>query len=65
MGEVMAGNATPAQISALIVALRIKGETTEEMTGLVEAMKAAAVTVDVGVPVIDIVGTGGDRSETA
>jgi anthranilate phosphoribosyltransferase len=64
MGEVMSGNATPAQISALIVALRIKGETTEEMTGLVEAMKAAAVTVDVGVPVIDIVGTGGDRSGT-
>ena len=64
MSEVMSGNATPAQISAFIVALRIKGETTEEMTGLVEAMKAAAVSVDVGVPVIDIVGTGGDRSGT-
>jgi anthranilate phosphoribosyltransferase len=64
MDEVMAGEATPAQISAFIVALRIKGETTEEMTGLVEAMKSAAVTVDVGVPVIDIVGTGGDRSGT-
>lgn len=64
MDEVMSGRATPAQISAFIVALRIKGETTEEMTGLVEAMKGAAVTVDVGVPVIDIVGTGGDRSGT-
>ncbi len=64
MSEVMAGHATHAQIAAFIVALRIKGETTEEMTGLVEAMKAAAITVDVGVPVIDIVGTGGDRSGT-
>ena len=64
MGEVMAGNATQAQIAAFIVALRIKGETIEEMTGLVEAMQAAAVSVDIGVPVIDIVGTGGDRSGT-
>src|SRR5665811_1677291 len=62
MAEIMAGEASPAQIAAFIVALRIKGETVEEMTGLVEAMRAAAVTVDVGVPVVDIVGTGGDRS---
>ena len=53
MGEVMEGRATPAQISALIVSLRIKGETTEEMTGLVEAMRDAAISVDVGVPVVD------------
>lgn len=64
MEEVMEGRATPAQISALIVSLRIKGETTEEMTGLVEAMRAAAVSVDVGVPVVDTAGTGGDRSGT-
>lgn len=65
MAEVMAGRATPAQIAALIVSLRIKGETSEEMSGLVEAMKSAAVTVDLGAPdVIDIVGTGGDRSGT-
>lgn len=64
MAEIMAGNATAAQTAAMIVALRIKGETVEEMTGLVEAMRAAAVTVDVGEPVVDIVGTGGDRSGT-
>jgi anthranilate phosphoribosyltransferase len=64
MATVMAGEATPAQISALIVSLRIKGETVDEMTGLVEAMRAAAVTVDIGEPVVDVVGTGGDRSGT-
>lgn len=64
MTEIMEGRATPAQIAAFIVALRIKGETTEEMTGLVAAMRKASVKVDVGVPVLDIVGTGGDRSGT-
>jgi len=64
MAVVMAGDATPAQISAFIVSLRIKGETVDEMTGLVEAMREAAVTVDVGEPVVDVVGTGGDRSGT-
>lgn len=64
MAEIMGGEATQAQIAAFIVALRIKGETVEEMTGLVEAMLDAAVTVDIGIPVVDIVGTGGDRSGT-
>lgn len=64
MGEIMTGSASAAQIAAFIVALRIKGETVDEMTGLVEAMRAAAVSVDVGVPVVDVVGTGGDRSGT-
>lgn len=64
MAEIMAGKATPAQISAFIVALRIKGETVEEMTGLVEAMREAAVKVDVGVTLVDTAGTGGDGAET-
>lgn len=64
MSLVMAGEATPAQIAALIVSLRIKGETIDEMTGLVEAMRDAAVTVDAGPDVVDVVGTGGDRSGT-
>ena len=64
MTEIMAGSATQGQIAAFIVALRIKGETVDEMTGLVEAMREAAVSVDVGVPVVDVVGTGGDRSGT-
>ena len=65
MREVMAGNATPAQIAGLIVALRMKGETTEEMGGLVEGMLEAAVRADLGdADPVDIVGTGGDRSGT-
>lgn len=64
MAEIMAGTATQAQIAAFIVSLRIKGETVDEMTGLVEAMRDAAVTVDAGDSVVDIVGTGGDRHGT-
>jgi anthranilate phosphoribosyltransferase len=60
MAEVMGGRATPAQIAAFIVAIRAKGETTDEMTGLVEAMLDAAVKVDIGEPVVDTAGTGGD-----
>lgn len=65
MAEVMGGTATPAQISALIVSLRMKGETVDEMTGLVEAIKSAAVPVLVDAEgLVDVVGTGGDRSGT-
>jgi anthranilate phosphoribosyltransferase len=65
MTEVMAGSATPAQVSALIVSLRMKGETVDEMTGMVEAIKAAAVPVEVDSEgLVDVVGTGGDRSGT-
>jgi anthranilate phosphoribosyltransferase len=65
MSEVMGGTATPAQISALIVSLRMKGETVDEMTGLVEAIKSAAVAVPVDADgLVDVVGTGGDRSGT-
>jgi anthranilate phosphoribosyltransferase len=64
MAEVMGGRATPAQIAAFIVAIRAKGESADEMTGMVEAMLDAAVTVDVGEPVVDTAGTGGDRSGT-
>jgi len=60
VGEIMAGRATDAQIAAFLVALRTKGESAEEMTGMVDAMMAAAVTVDIDHPVVDIVGTGGD-----
>jgi anthranilate phosphoribosyltransferase len=64
MTEIMAGNASESQIAALLVALRAKGETAEEMTGLVDAMVDASVHVDVGEPVVDSVGTGGDQSGT-
>ena len=64
MDEIMSGRATQAQIAAFIVAIRAKGETAEEMTGLVEGMLDAAVTVDIGEPVVDTAGTGGDASGT-
>ena len=61
----MSGRATSAQIAGLIVALRLKGETADEMGGLVEGMLEAAVRVDLGdSDPVDIVGTGGDRSGT-
>jgi anthranilate phosphoribosyltransferase len=64
MAEIMAGEATPAQISAFIVAVRVKGETALEMTGMVEAMLDAAVTVEAGRDAVDLVGTGGDGANT-
>ena len=64
MAEIMSGDASESQIAALLVALRAKGETAEEMTGLVNAMMDASVQVDVGEPVVDSVGTGGDQSGT-
>ncbi|MGA7272457.1 MAG: anthranilate phosphoribosyltransferase [Acidimicrobiia bacterium] len=66
MTEVMEGRADSAQIAALLVALRMKGETVEEMTGLVEAFRSAAVHVPIEDRdhLVDIVGTGGDRSHT-
>lgn len=65
MAAIMGGEATPAQIAALIVSLRMKGETVEEMTGMVQAMRSAAVSANLGTDeAVDIVGTGGDRSGT-
>jgi len=64
MAEIMSGDASESQIAALLVALRAKGETAEEMTGLVNAMVDASVQVDVGEPVVDSVGTGGDQAGT-
>lgn len=57
--DILAGVATPAQIAGLIVALRIKGESAEEMTGLATAMMGAAEPLQVPANAIDIVGTGG------
>ncbi|CAN5897457.1 anthranilate phosphoribosyltransferase [soil metagenome] len=66
MAEVMEGRADPAQIAAFIVALQMKGPSVEEMTGMVEAMQQAAVPVplDDSPHLVDIVGTGGDRSHS-
>lgn len=58
----MSGEATAAQIAAFITALRIKGETIDEIAGLASVMRAKAVPVKVTTPVVDTCGTGGDNS---
>ena len=61
MTQVMTGDATPAQVGALLVALRMKGESIEEITGAAEVMRELATPVVVEAPnLIDLVGTGGD-----
>jgi anthranilate phosphoribosyltransferase len=62
MGEILSGEATPAQIAGFAVALRAKGETIDELTGLVEAMYAVSTPITVPGRLLDVVGTGGDRS---
>ena len=60
MQSVMAGEATQAQLAGLLVALRIKGETVDEIVGFRDAVLANALPLDVDPMVLDIVGTGGD-----
>jgi len=60
MGRVMTGEATGAQLGALLIALKIKGETVDEVVGFRDAALAHATALDVPSEVLDIVGTGGD-----
>jgi anthranilate phosphoribosyltransferase len=62
MGEVFAGEATPVQLAGFVVALRAKGETVEEVRGIADAMLDAGVPLSVPGRLLDVVGTGGDRS---
>ena len=62
MGEILAGEATDAQIAAFIVALRVQGETADELGGLRSAVLAEAAPLDVPAGTIDIVGVGGAPS---
>ena len=66
MRQIMTGGATEAQIGAYLMALRMKGETTDEITGSARAMREAATKVPTTVPgdMLDTCGTGGDRSGT-
>ena len=58
----MSGEATPAQIGGLLMAMRVRGETVDEITGAVEVMRAKMTPVHAPAGAIDIVGTGGDAS---
>ena len=62
MEEIMSGEATPAQFGALVTALRIKGETVDEIAGLASVMRAKVIPVMATPLVVDTCGTGGDNS---
>lgn len=64
MRQVMTGTATPSQLGGFLVALRLKGETVDEIVGFRDAILEAAVPLPVSADVLDIVGTGGDRFGT-
>lgn len=64
MDLIMRGEATDAQIAGFVVALRAKGETVQEITGLVRTMYEHANVIEVPGPTVDIVGTGGDGAKT-
>jgi anthranilate phosphoribosyltransferase len=64
MREIMAGEASPAQVAGFVIALRAKGETPEEIAGFVEVMLDEAAHVTVPGRVVDTCGTGGDRAHT-
>src|SRR5258708_8349657 len=63
--EIMtSGEATPAQMGAFLMALRVRGETVEEITGAAQLMRARMTTVEAPPGAVDIVGTGGDSHGT-
>src|SRR3972149_4502316 len=65
MDEIMGGNSTPAQIASFLTALRLKGETVEEITGAARVMRQRATRIDARSPVVvDTCGTGGDGRGT-
>ncbi len=61
---IMAGEATPAQIGALLMAMRVRGETVAELTGAVRAMRARMAAIVAPADAIDVCGTGGDNAGT-
>ncbi len=60
--RMMSGEATPSQMGGLLMALRVRGETVDEITGAVSAMRAKMLRVDAPTDAVDVVGTGGDGS---
>ena len=64
MEEIMEGEATPAQFGAFVTALKLKGETVDEIVGLAKTVRSKAIPVIVSEPVVDTAGTGGDGLHT-
>ncbi|MCH7811884.1 MAG: anthranilate phosphoribosyltransferase [Chloroflexi bacterium] len=64
MAEIMSGEATPAQLGAFLVALRLKGETVDEIAGMAQTMRDKALRVHVDGALLDTSGTGGDGSRS-
>lgn len=64
MEQIMLGEASPARLGAFLAGLRTKGESVDEIIGLVETMRSFSHKVDVDYPVVDTCGTGGDRQGT-
>src|SRR5579871_4330460 len=62
MAEIMSGEVTPSQLGALLAALRLRGETVDEIAGMARVMREFALRVEYAAPVIDTCGTGGDAS---
>ncbi len=61
---IMSGDATPAQMGAFLMALRVRGESVAEITGAVRAMRGKMLTIEAPADAIDVCGTGGDASGT-
>lgn len=60
--KMMSGEATPSQMGAFLMALRVRGETVDEIAGAVSVMRAKMTTVDAPADAVDVVGTGGDAA---
>ena len=60
--SMMSGEATPSQMGGLLMALRVRGETVDEITGAVSAMRGKMLRVEAPADAVDVVGTGGDGS---
>ena len=63
-GLILSGEATPAQVGAFLMGLRVRGELLDELTGAVSAMRARMLRVTAPPGAIDVVGTGGDGAQT-
>src|SRR5580698_3783686 len=61
---IMSGNATPSQLGGLLMGMRVRGESVDEITGAARIMRSKALTIDAPPGTIDTVGTGGDASGT-